>query len=346
MTSRERLMVAMRGGTPDRVPAAPFGMGRIDPDTDLGRELISCTDIIVDVGSGGDPFLGSAAVYRREDEGNQTRITCETPLGLLTRTVRRTSVTAATVEFPFKSPADVELYLSVPYAPPPINLASYHEWRDRIGDDGLVMVAIGNAVCVPADWFSPEGFALCWAEAPDLMIRLVATVSQRLVAYVGRLCQAGVEGFRIVGGEYVTVQLGHRAFEALITPFDGALIEVIHRYGAIAYYHNHGKVMRFLPKLAGLGMDAMDPFEAPPWGDVANLGEARELVGDRLCIVGNLDDMEVVNSLPEAEVVEIARERLRQAGSAAFVLGGTASGTYSEPGARNFIAMAKMVAGG
>lgn len=346
MTSRDRLLTAMRGGTPDRVPVAPFTMGRISADSPIGEELIRETDILLDIGSGADPFLGSAAVIRREDTPDGTTVVYETPLGPLTRRIRRTSITSATVEFPFKTLEDVERYLAIPYAPPPVDLTAYRAWRDRIGDAGFVMVGLGNAVCVPADWFSPEDFALAWAEAPDLMVKLVATASERLIAYVDRLCEAGVDGFRIVGGEYVTVQLGHKAFAALIEPFDRPLIETMHRHGAIAYYHNHGRVMRFMQELASLGMDALDPLEAPPWGDVADLGEARRLAGDRLCFVGNLDDMEIVNALPEDEVVAIARERLRQAGPTAFILGGTASGTYTEHGARNFIAMARMAAGG
>lgn len=346
MTSRERLLTALRGGVPDRTPVAPFGMGRVSPDSEIGRELIARTDILIDVGSGGDPFLGSAAVVKREDSPDETRLTYETPAGPLTRRIRRTAITSATVEFPFRSPADIERYLSIPYEPPRIDLSAYRSWRERVGEEGFVMVAIGNAVCVPADWFSPEGFALCWAEEPELMTSLVATVAGRLNTYVERLCQAGVEGFRIVGGEYVTVQLGHRAFEKLITPFDTKLSDIMRRHNAVSYYHNHGRVMRFLSELAALGMDAMDPFEAPPWGDVADLGEARRLVGDRLCIVGNLDDMEIVNALSQDEVVAIARERLEAAGDRAFVLGGTASGTYTEAGARNFMAVADMVARG
>ena len=94
--------------------------------------------------------------------------------------------------------------------------------------------------------------------------------------------------------------------------------------------------------LADLGLDALDPLEAPPWGDV-DLREAMRRVGDRICFVGNLDDMEVIDRLPEAEVLAIARERLEAAGTRHFVLGGTASGTYGERAARNFIAMARMV---
>ncbi len=71
--------------------------------------------------------------------------------------------------------------------------------------------------------------------------------------------------------------------------------------------------------------------------------EARRRAGDRLCFLGNLDDMEVINALSEHEVLAVARERLEAAGPTAFILGGTASGIYGEKAARNFIAMAEMV---
>ena len=100
--------------------------------------------------------------------------------------------------------------------------------------------------------------------------------------------------------------------------------------------------MRYLEYFAQIGMDSLDPLEAPPWGD-ADLGEARRRLGDRVCIVGNLDDMEVVDKLPTEEVLAIARERLEAAGDRGFMLGGTTSGTFGEQGARNFIAMAEMV---
>jgi hypothetical protein len=320
-------------------------MGRISPDSDIGKELIAETDILVDTSGGGDVFIGGAAAVRREDTPDEAVIVIDTPKGPLVRRVRRTAITSATVEFPFRAREDVEKFLSIPYLPPRIELASYHAWRDRIGDQGLVLVAIGNGACLPADYFSPEDFCLAWAEAPDLVTRLVETATERLIAYVERLCQAGVDAFRIVGGEYVSVQLGPRAFRELVTPFDSRLVAAIHRGGAIAYYHNHGRVMSYLPAHAALGIDALDPLEAPPWGDVGDLAAARAAAGDRLCLVGNLDDMEVIDSMPEADVVALARERARAAGPSGFILGGTASGTYGERAARNFIAMAHMVAG-
>ena len=341
MTSRERLLMAMHCEQPDRVPVAPFGLGHLDPQGDTARELIAKTDPFIPVGSGGDPILGKSASVTSRQEGDTTIRTISTPKGNLVQRTRRTAVTSATVEFYFKSPDDVERFLSLPYEPPDIDLGRFHEWTNRVGEEALVMVGIGNAVCLPASWFSPEGFCLAWAECPDVLRRLTAVAADRINAYVERLCEAGVDAFRIVGGEYVTVQLGPKAFDELITPFDTELVDIMHRHGAVAYYHNHGKMMNWLDRLADLGIDALDPMEAPPWGD-SDLALAKERLAGRTCMVGNLDDMEVLEQLPAAEVQAIARERLAAAGSDGFVLGGTASGTYTDRAARSFIALVQV----
>ncbi|MEK7767774.1 MAG: uroporphyrinogen decarboxylase family protein, partial [bacterium] len=244
----------------------------------------------------------------------------------------------------FRTRADAERFLRAPYEPPVPDLAAWRRARDRLGDEGLVLVGLENPLCLPAAWFSPEEFCLAWAEAPDLVEALVRAAAERLAPYVDALCRAGVEGFRIVGGEYASVQLGPAAFRRLAIPYDRALVELMHRHGALAYYHNHGKVKGILPDLASIGMDALDPLEAPPWGDVADLGAARKAVDGRVCLVGNLDDMEVLERGNPEEAVRLGRERLRAAGRTGFILGGTASGTYGESAARAFMALARMAA--
>ena len=69
MTSRERLVAAMRGQPTDRVPVAPFGLGRVGADSPLGQRLVEETDLLLDVWSGADPFLGSLARVECRTEG-------------------------------------------------------------------------------------------------------------------------------------------------------------------------------------------------------------------------------------------------------------------------------------
>ncbi|MHB1456008.1 MAG: uroporphyrinogen decarboxylase family protein [Armatimonadota bacterium] len=342
MTSKERILKTIQHETPDRVPVSPFTLGALDYASPMAQELIRKTDPFVRIVTGDEQFTGSLAIPRVQVDGDFTTLTYDTPKGPLTTRHQRTPIMEGTVEFAFRSHDDVDRFMAMPFSPIPIDMAPYRKWCDRIGDGGMVLMEIQSAICLPGCWFSPEDFCLWWADSPDTILELTRIASERVIDHVHGLCHAGVDGFRIVGGELVTVQLGPRAFDSLVTPFDSELIDVMHAHGAVVYYHNHGPMAPCLDKLANLGMDMLDPLEAAPWGDV-EIGDAVRRVSDRICLVGNLDDMEIINALPTAEVLDIAEERLASAGNSGFILGGTASGTYTEHGARNFIAMADMV---
>lgn len=341
MTSRERLLCAFQRGCPDRVPVAPFGFGHVNPDGEMGHELMLRTDFIQSLGGAGGGFFGRAVKTTTETEGMTTRITYHTPKGDLLRIVRRTEITSATVKFPCRTADDLEKLLSVPYEPVPPDPTLFNQWQDRLGDEGVVLCGFNDAICAPATLFSPEDFALLWVDAPDAFMELIKVAGERCDEAAEAACQAGIDGFRIIGGEYASTQLGPAAYRTTVTEPDSRLVKIMHDHGAMVYYHNHGPVMRYLEMFADIGMDAADCFEAPPWGD-CDLVEAKRVLQGRVCIVGNLDDMEVINKESEATVCAIARERLAQAGPDGFVLGGTASGTYTEHGARNFIAMAEV----
>jgi uroporphyrinogen-III decarboxylase len=250
-------------------------------------------------------------------------------------------VTAATIEFPLKTADDIERILSIPYQAPEPDVAPFLARRAEIGEDALVMAGFGDAVCFPATYFSPEDFCLVWADDPDAMEHMVAVAAERLNRWVEKASAAGVDAWRIVGGEYASVQLGPEGFRTLVANYDSELVDIMHHYRAIAYFHNHGPSMAYLDDFAAIGIDALDPLEAPPWGD-CDLRATMERIGDRVCLVGNLDDMEIIEKRSRKEVQEIARERLEAAGPRSFCLGGTASGTYTEKGVENFIAMVEV----
>ena len=344
MTSRERMLCAVRGEEPDRVPVSPWGFGHIGRDGELGRALVAGCDMWIGGPGGGFAFAGTQLTAETTTEGSVSTTVYHTPAGDLRSRRQVTDVTSATIEFPCKNAADVEKLLSVPYEPAATDFAAFHDTRRKYGDEALVAMGCADAACWPATMLSPQDFCLLWADAPGLMAEMCRLGSERLNAYIEAACQAGVDCFRIVGGEYVTVQLGPAAVVRLLEPFDTQQVDIMHHYGAVAHYHNHGPMMAFLDALADLGIDSLDPLEAPPWGD-CDLGEAARRLRGRTCIVGNLDDMEIIDRLPEAEVVAIAAERLGQAGPAGFMLGGTASGIYGPNAARNFLAMARMVQG-
>lgn len=343
MTSRERLLCAFAHERPDRVPVAPFGFGHVDPDSELGHELVRKTDFIQCVGGAGGGFFGRLIKATSESRGRETHTTYHTPKGDLTQVYRSTDITSACVKFPCQTADDIEKLLSVPYEPNLPDPTVFNQWQDRIGDEGLVLAGFNDAICTPATLFSPEDFAFLWIDAQDAFLELIRVANERVCESAELACQAGLTAFRIIGGEYASTQLGPYAYRQTVTEPDAQFIKIMHDYGATVYYHNHGPVMKYLEMFADIGMDAADCFEAPPWGD-CDLTVARETLAGRVCIVGNLDDMEVIDKEPEAVVRQIARERIALAGPDNFVLGGTASGTYTDRAARNFLAMADVAA--
>lgn len=340
MTSRERILAAGRLERVDRVPVSPFGLGRLAKDGPVAKELIQKTDPFLTAGLGSS-FLGRTVDAESVTTGNSTITVYHTPKGNLVHKRERTEITSATVEFPLKTADDIEKFLSIPFEPAEPNATPFLELKQSTGEEALVLAGIGTAVCLPATWFSPEDFCFLWADAPDAMKKLVDVAASRLNDFVAKACAMGVTEYRLVGGEYVTTQLGPPAVPSLLSEPDSELVSIIHRHGGIAYYHNHGPMMRFLPALADMDIDFLDPLEGPPFADT-DLREARRILGDRVCMVGNLDDMEVTNQQPVEEVKAIAAQRLEAAGTKGFCLGGTASGTYTEAGARNFIAMVEV----
>jgi hypothetical protein len=72
------------------------------------------------------------------------------------------------------------------------------------------------------------------------------------------------------------------------------------------------------------------------------MADALQRVGERVCLVGGLDDMEVLQIRSREEVLPMAAELLERTGKRHYMLAGTSSGIYEEPAARNFIALVEV----
>ena len=181
---------------------------------------------------------------------------------------------------------------------------TYHAFlaeRRRIGEDALLVMGLGDGLCYPNDMLGTEYCSYLWASEPEIIRRMVATAAERVYAVVEEACRGGVDALRIVGGEYATQLMGPRAWDELVVPYDGPLVEMIHAHGGIAHYHNHGNMQRFLEAIAALKIDSLDPIEQPPYGDI-QMSEAASRIGGRVCLVGGLDDMEILETRPREEV--------------------------------------------
>ncbi len=290
---------------------------------------------------------GAAFPMESETRGREERRTIHAPGRDLTWVWTTTAQTRACTEYPCKSLADIEALLAIPYVTPHPDVAAFHALKRRVGEDGLVVMGLGDGLCYPNDMLGTEFCSLLWALEPEVIRRMVRVAAERVAAVVAEACAGGVDVFRIVGGEYATQLMGRRAWEELVVPFDGPLAAQMHETGAIVHYHNHGNMQRFLEDIAALGIDSLDPLEQPPYGDITMAEAAARIADPRaarpVCLVGGLDDLEVLETQPLDEVVRQATALLESVTVPGWMLGGTSSGIYSEPAARGMLTLVELV---
>ncbi|MDW7673948.1 MAG: uroporphyrinogen decarboxylase family protein [Bacillota bacterium] len=354
LNSRERLLAVLKGEMPDRVPINtlelqgykaddwynkqpkykelmdyirkntdginfwyPYTGQRIgDADKGVGRFLTSTKDVKEEVRNW------------RDGENNFTEIVLKTPKGDL-RMIERSNDLVNTVwvtEHFVKDISDLEKVLSIPYEPFLLDTSSLAQAQAEIGDHGIITADIGDPLIYIFDLFDFSNFLIFAISEEKKMHQLLEMYYERIYNYLEHLLKNGAGPLvRIYGPEAATPPyLPNRLFKDYVFDYDKKLIDLIHKYDCYCRVHAHGRVGQVLEYIAEMGADAVDPVEAPPSGDI-ELKEAKEIIGDRVTIFGNiqLHDLELRT---EQEMIEITKRTLEQgAPDGRFVLMPTAA---------------------
>jgi hypothetical protein len=134
--------------------------------------------------------------------------------------------------------------------------------------------------------------------------------------------------------------LSPAAFAELVTPYEGALVGMIRDAGHLSAIHCHGRVGRVLDQFLEIGVQALEPLEPPPQGDLS-LEEALEAVGGRICLMGYIQDQDLYRAGPgemreKVRAVRRAVEDRVVQGRAGYIMTSTAS-PYMDPPPLQFV---------
>jgi hypothetical protein len=189
--------------------------------------------------------------------------------------------------------------------------AEYRRRAAALGENGIMMHSISDALCLTSELFSFQDFLLFCATEPELIRRLLDMMQGRVLAYTEALLATGFGPlFRICGPEYATPPyLPPERFREYVVAYDATLIDLIHRHGACARVHCHGRIAQVLDAILELGPDGLDPVEPPPDGDLA-LAEVKERTRGRVTLFGNLE-LKALEHGSADEVEDLTRRALR-----------------------------------
>lgn len=313
MTSRERLLLALNGKMPDRVPANLYEINPYAEDTFytaeeslqdtielLKREADSFGWGPVDCGIFYSDPKKVVARTQTKEEGNSTfyHTEIETPGGVLTCDTRVDEgvATTWTLKHFIENDEDIEKFLSMEYHSHQPDLTNFSKLEEVMKENGrgVMILSLGDAVCEVAGIMKFEFFATKSVEDKKTILKLIDIFQQRMLGqyeYLARNVRDTV--FRICGPEYVTPPLMPPSyFHEFVAVPDRELSRVIHKYSENKNFfciHSHGKIGRVLDEIASIGIDVLEPVESLPASTAdVTLAEVRKRIGDNICLMGNI----------------------------------------------------------
>lgn len=344
MQSRERLLAALRCETPDRVPVTLYEH-TIYNDGWANREP-SYAPLLALEAEHGDSFVRAPidvpvfledpnSVHGTEEQhadGSVVRtVEVQTPRGTLKAVSRRDpgQMTYWQIKPLLETDQDIRAFLSIPETPAEVNVERLVELEKRVGEKGVLLFSLGDAIGHVVGLFDFEEFVLRATSDDGPILDLLDKAQEqvlRAIRTIGR--EVKDAAFRLWGPEYCGAPLMNpkKFFPRYVLHRDKEATEAIHATGNFSIIHAHGRLDAILDMIAEIGADALEPLETLPLptADVT-LADVKKRIGSKMCLMGAVQAVTLECGTPE-DVRQQVREAI-EAGSAGggFVLLPTAA---------------------
>jgi uroporphyrinogen decarboxylase len=348
VTSRERLLAALRRGVPDRLPATThhlmppflrahgFAGDRAFFDA-LGLDAIHwSTPLAAPSGAAFDPGLRAASeswslvsdTWRvdRTDvphpDYTTVRYTISTPGGPLSMVLQDDGRTAWVAERLVKEKRDIDLIAE--YAPSPVcDTASVVTEAGAFGDRGIVRGAVPGFALYgqPGCWqdaavlYGIEPLIVATYDDPEWVAALLSILRDRKRAFLDSAAGAPFDLLELGGGDASSTVISPRIFDRFVAPFDAPLVAAAHDAGQRIVYHTCGGMMPLLERIADMGVDAMETFTPKDMGGDTVLAAAKARIGGRTCMIGGFDQFHYFTGCTPDETRRAVRRAFEDAGA-------------------------------
>ena len=346
MTAKQRLLTVLDGGIPDRLPVTthhvmPYflnnSMGGITNDEFFDFFGLDPITWVVEHRPGADPgdyadpdqgdigFLEARRVssdswrIRAEIlEGYEyatTRYHFVTPKKTLTTTLQGNDQTAWVTEHLVKEKSDIDI-IGEFVTHPLCDVEAVNRRADEYGERGLVRshICCFDVFGQPGCWqdaaclYGIENLIMATYDDPAWVHAFLKILRDRKKTYIRSLAGARYDLIELGGGDASTTVISPKLFDEFVAPNDCELIALAHEAGQRIVYHTCGGMMPILENIAGMNPNAMETFTPSDMGGDVNLKEAKDRIGDRVCMIGGFDQFHYFTGCTP----EVTREAVRR----------------------------------
>ena len=350
MTSKERILAAYEHKPVDRIPCSPRisawlqdHYGSMDTETHLrsAREFGFDAHLITSVFE--SPFdLTVREAYdlpdvkysfeEHEERGYRVvRRLFETPEGTLTDVTRfppagdRTygiSPNPVHSEHLFKSGDDLRKIKYLVPDPRRAKFEDYFELERMAGQNALVMFQVHSAVNHRSgDALATEDMMVLFHDDRALFDAYIGLFHEMQLDEVRAAIEAGVRHF-FLNWYYNSMSTGWSPvfWTDYFGPQLKEMCDLIRAAGGTANLYDDGNCMKTIDIMADAGIDVLQTLPPPPVGDT-DLAEVKRRIGDRVCLMGHVDLLYVIQRGTPELIDETVREVIETAGPTGFILG-------------------------
>jgi uroporphyrinogen-III decarboxylase len=318
MTSKERLLCALEGGKPDRMPASvhqwqPYHLekylGGIDALEACRRfNMDAQIQYFQDMGQFwlvGQDWAQFSTPYWR-DTGNTidddpdhcvVHHTIETPEGTLTYHTESDRKTTWVTKYLIERDEDIELIRK--YMPvPALDVKPIEAVYDEIGDQGILrgfvwgdQVGCWQHACCLMD---VNQLIMCCFEKPDWVHRLMNILLEKKLQFIESMKGAKFDLVETGGGAASSTLISPALHEKFCLPYDRKLHDAVHEMGFRITYHICGGNLGIEEMIVTNGCDACETLPPTSVGGNQEPWDFRAKVGNRISLIGGVDQHNVV----------------------------------------------------
>lgn len=308
MTPRERLLTAVDGGIPDRVPASVHQWQPYHLNTYLGgiSDIEAFRRFGLDASLGRFPTLPVDDPNWRVEEidlpappgERRLQKIFTTPEGQLELTIGSNEITGFLTSHPVKRKEDI--YLIEKYMPTPrLDVDSLRRDFEEMGQDGIMRSCIWGEQGGPwQDAVSLHGtteMIMAAVDDPDWVFAFLDILWAKKERWMKEnLPGAPIDLMETGGGAASSTVISPKFHRTFCTPYDIKMHDLLHEMGFRVVYHTCGGMMPILEIVVENGCDAIETLTPPSMGGDARPAELKRRVGDQVALIGGLDQSNVL----------------------------------------------------
>lgn len=249
------------------------------------------------------------------------RFIITTPVKELSMVLQSNEHTTWLAEHLVKEKSDIDV-ISKYMTHPLCDVQEINRAADEFGDRGLVRghISAFEGFGQPGCWqdaaclYGIENLIMASMEDPEWVHAFLNVLKERKKVYINSLKGAKYDLLELGGGDASTTVISPDIFNEFVAPYDTELIEAAHQAGQRVVYHTCGGMMPILEDIAAMKPDAMETFTPPAMGGDVNLGEAKRRIGDKVCMIGGLDQFHFFKGCSAQETRDEVRRCFEEAG--------------------------------